>query len=295
MKRAIATFLFIAASGCTSEAIDTRIPGADPGAVSSGAAFDLARHGLRPCGYTLAYDTVDLGGGTGHQDLIATVTYDAAGNDVLEEAVDLAGAYQYRDASDYDAAGHLVHALAEHVDYPTQEFTLVYDAGGHLVRYAGDEGPDGVEDWVATYTYDADGVRTGAHLVFASTTYDRIYRYGDDGRLIELAKDVGPDGVIDTRTAYAYDDDARIESRTLTDANGAVIGTGSTTYDDRNHVLAVTDSQTQGDFTKTIWETTAYDGDRPTTDDFGSKDVRTSDQAIQSATNRMTWVYSGCP
>lgn len=286
MKPITLALFFTAACGASP------MPGAD---TSDGAgAMASALHQIaRPCGFTLAYDTRDFDGTTSHTDWNATITYDAAGNDIAEQAIDpTSGAIVMRDATTYDAAGRWLVYTWDQSDTPHGEYDATYDGGGNLVRYAGKDDGTGQVTWTATYTYDGDR-RATAHLVFPTETYDRAYRYGADGRLAELDKDLGPDGVVDFATSYAYDDGARRESRTVHDASGQVVGTGTTQYDERDRVTSIDDQATAAAYTSDIYQQHAFDGDREATWTFGNTDTRTADGAVQSTKNVITWTY--CP
>ncbi|MCE9577229.1 MAG: hypothetical protein K8W52_29040 [Deltaproteobacteria bacterium] len=292
MKHTFFLVLSIAAAGCTSGDA-SQIPGADTDPVSGTAASALTRLGLSPCGYSTSGDLVDFDGAVTHSASTATVTYDQEGRDILEEVVDANGLAVTSTTTEYDAMGNPVRWHDVRPDGET-DLWLAYDSFGRLLRYSGDEGADGTEEWVATYTYGADGRRTGARLVQASGTYERAYRYGADGRLAELDRDDGPDGVIDAHTVYSYDDDARVQTRTTTNAAGAVVGTGSTTYDDANRAIAVLDTRPGADYSSTSWSNTAYGADRVLTQDSGGDTVREVDQARQQSTNHLIWQYDGC-
>ncbi len=66
---------------------------------------------------------------------------------------------------------------------------------------------------------------------------DRSYTYDADGRLIEVTRDNGPDGVVDLTSRYVYDDVQRTVAMTMTDPAGLVLQTDTTHYDADNHVV----------------------------------------------------------
>src|SRR5690349_13706265 len=110
MRLALSVITVIAA-GCSSSPPPNPLPSAfeertprPPGPVALGSA--------RPCRYDHTFFSVVVAAsGTqvvpGHDQ--AHVTYNPAGLDVLEEAVDDADQFAFRHGFDYDAMGNLVH------------------------------------------------------------------------------------------------------------------------------------------------------------------------------------------
>jgi YD repeat-containing protein len=282
-----------AAAGCTSSPTSP-IPGANPDAVPGAIAAPLSQINSPPCGYRLVYDVVDPDGSKHESIWNATVMYDGAGRDIAETAVDEHGAVVMHDTTEYDGHGNPVKFDDARPGEPTSTWWLVYDANDHLTRYAGDQSGDGKEDWVATYGYGADGLRVSAHLVLAKTTYDRAYHYGDDGRLIRLDKDVGPDGTIDESTTYQYDDAARVTTRTVTDAAGHVTGNGRSTYDVENRLLHNEQSlRVSADDTWLSTEDHVYAGDKAVSETWSDKDTY-ADGSSSGTTNDVEWKYDHC-
>jgi len=271
------------------------IPSAPMDGTAGSYTAGLSQQQASPCGYTLSYDATGPDGTPTHLDVVDRITDNAAGLDVAEHAVDAhSGAQQWDDVTAYDAAGNFVTWSEKRYDgYPDQNMWAAYDSFERLIRYSGDQDGDGIEDWIATYGYDGDGRRATAHIIDPGDTFDRVYHYGDDGRLAELDVSDPAGGPVDAITKYTYDDDARTQTRTVTDASGKSIGGGHTTYDDANHPLDDEQLGTlQGEAIDTIFDRT-WDGDQEVQDTFGTTYTPTTGPSYFDK-NVLTWTYVGC-
>src|SRR5262249_51219608 len=88
-KLSLLALALCAAAGCTGTP-STPTPAADPEGVAGPTAAPLALIPKPPCGYRLVYDATGVEGND-HSDWNATITYDAHGLDIAENAVDAAG------------------------------------------------------------------------------------------------------------------------------------------------------------------------------------------------------------
>lgn len=283
-------------AGCTSAAPSHPLPSAlaDPTPRPPGA---LASAASRPCGYDHHFFTVMIASSglqavPGHDR--AVITYDAAGLDVLEEAVDDAARFAFRATFAYDAMGSLVRASRETADAPgvVVQDVRVHDSFGRLLRRSMDLDGDDREDWIASYGYAGDGNPTRAHVVMTgagAATYDRTYRYDDAARLAEVDRDDGPDGTIDEITRYTYDDAARMTTMVTTDRTGGVVGRSTTTYDAQDRVVSVIGSalDPRGNVTATSTDRYTYDGDRLVSEDH-------DDSGAPGSAVRYDWRYDHC-
>jgi hypothetical protein len=295
--RPVISVIAATAAGCASTPSPDPLPSADleprvprpPSASAAGSA--------RPCRYDHSFFYAMFGSNgllvvPGHDQ--ARVTYNPAGLDVLEEAVDDADHFAFRRTFAYDAMGNLVHdttASAESAVQLTQDW-LVYDSFGRLIRHSMDRDGDGREDWIAAYGYAGDGNPVTAHVVStqgAGEAYDRAYHYDDNARLIEVDRSRPPDGTIDQINRYDYDDVHRVTLLTTSDGGGGVVGRSVTTYDDRDRVVSVesTELDAQGNVTATATDRFTYDADRLISEAYDNT-------AVAGSAVRYDWHYDHC-
>ena len=285
MKVSHALLAILATTGCSSPPSDRLLPTASVDSVSP--AFGAAavgpptsassapvpvRSGPRPCGYHIIAGTPP-----DHTHRWARITYNAAGLDVLEEAVGDDHELAFRHASDYDAMGNLAHHSATAGGRPAEQW-LVYDSFGRLLRHSGDDddGSDGHEDWWVTYQCDNDRNPIAAHLELeindkgvAAIIYDRTYRYDEHARLIELdrarARPDGLPGVVDQISRYTYDEDSRETKKTVEavkDGKETEVGSSTTRYDLQNHVLSMVEDQLDAGSWFRLTDTYSYESGR---------------------------------
>jgi YD repeat-containing protein len=175
-------------------------------------------------------------------------SYDADGRLSSFEDVTNMSSTQYT----YDAQGRLTRMEEQNSDGSSNTTVLTYDASGRMVTLQEESGSPGdaeYEGQIRTFTYDADGNRTGRDITDLVTDElgDRAaYAYDDVGHLTSIESDSDgpagvPDGVPDSRTVYTYDSGGNMISEVTEslDIEGAITSedTKTYTYDDSGHLV----------------------------------------------------------
>lgn len=287
------TILLFVVAGCADSPRAQVLPGADVDQ-TTGRITQMVSENVRPCGYTHTEDFRELTPDQ-HHVYTARLTYNQRGDVVLDAAVDEAEGLSYSHATEYNAMGQPSSYIDTYSDSPTSRLWLTYDSFGRLARYSDDEDGDGVEDWVSTYGYGNDGDRITAHHVGNDGDYDRTYGYDDRGRVVEVRRDNGPDGVVDEISKYVYDEAQRVTTMTMTDPTGHVLQTDTTHYDADNHVvLEEYYSIRNRDRTPiNVTYTNTYEGGRlQAAVTFMAGD--SPDPVVDSSTTRDDYQYDGC-
>src|SRR5262249_22153331 len=113
---------------------------------------------------------------------------------------------------------------------------------------------------------------------------------------IALEVDEGLDGLKET-TTYHYDDAARVTTRSVTNAAGHAVGSGTSAYDDDNRLVHRDDSShDEGSNTvrPTSTEDHTYRGDEEVSY-TSSYRLIDPDGEMQLTTERWDWQYDHCP
>jgi YD repeat-containing protein len=228
--------LFVVA-GCADSASSRALPGVDPDETGRQISA-LVSANVQPCGYTHTDNYPALFGSPAQiNHYVGRFTYNDRGDVILDATVDAADELSYEFATEYNAMGQPASFVDTYADAPTRRAWLTYDSFGRLIRFSGDDDGNETEDWVSTYAYGDDGSRLSAHHVQPGYDYDRTYGYDERGRLNELARDNGPDGVVDELSRYVYDDARRVITMTMTDPTGRVLETDVQHYDAEDHLV----------------------------------------------------------
>lgn len=143
-----------------------------------------------------------------------------------------------REDYDDDANGTIDRALR-----------YTYDANGNRLSTASDGNNDGdftdVNEWVQTYTYDADNLqKTQLTVMTGNDTSYVAYDHDGNGNRVRERRDNDYDGVTphwDAKTTYAYDDHNRLVRLSEdSDFDGTVDYEYTCGYDDFGNVVAST-------------------------------------------------------
>src|SRR5688572_8885444 len=110
---------------------------------------------------------------------------------------------------------HLVHVERTLGGVDAFERDLEYDTLGHLIRSTVDEGSDGSDDYIVTYTRDAAG-KPLTQVIDDDGDGDpddvRTYSWTDEGWLDAFSQDFNGDGDPDYAFTYTYVDGVRVTS-----------------------------------------------------------------------------------
>jgi hypothetical protein len=226
------------------------LPGASPLALRSNGA---AASEERACGYDEIQDTGPGLGFPGHHDVFhGRYGYNAAGLEILDEAVDAKGGFARRTVIEYTAMGKPSRYVDSYVDFPDTTMWLAYDSFGRRIRVSSDYEGDGVEDVVITYGYTTGDQPTTRSLRSPPPSqhhdnYDRSFHYDTLGRMTSYDQDDDLDGTADQIATIVYDEDARVRTTTVRDTAGTIASTIEEAFDEFNHQLS--------------WVRTAHDPD----------------------------------
>jgi len=285
--------LCVVAAGCAADSppAETGVPGIVVENNLGSAVSALSHQAVRPCRYT--HDVVfQL---TGQADQVvhsaATITYNAAGYDVLEDERDDAGNSVLRLTTDYGAMGNATHWLMEQPEL-NQEAFLAYDSFGRLIRYEIDE--DDGSSSTATYTYGNHNLRATARIARTDRperSYDRTYTYDAQDRVIRLDRDFGLDGTIDESERYVYDDVERTATMDMVSGTGALLKHTDFTFDGDQLTREVTHQVNAIDVEDTT-DDYLYDAGRPAGQNEHYRDAATDGSSVFELTNNYHYQFS---
>jgi hypothetical protein len=276
-------FLLLLAAGCTQGAPTDQIPGMGVGAQPLSENLDPY------CGYGWSSDYTGVDGTKKHTEMLVRVTRDDAGQAVSESGTDANGKVVYTGTLAYDAMGNLTDQ-EQSANGENDYYRLDYDSFGRAIRVAQGDNLNG--EWgVDTYKYGGDENPTSSHSVLFGAASDSTYHYDEDGRVIEIDQDDGPDGVIDQVEHIAYDDAARVRTMSATNSAGEVVASSTSKYDAQNHLVASQHLSTENGYRNNARSEYTYAGGHLQAESWTTDSTTVADGSTFSNTMRMDLHY----